>query len=164
VSLNVSHEEHLLTTLSDTGSRSSIIIEAYTSSQFINNNHENKNTWSTMGGQFITDKTGLMTFSLPEFNLKKQFSWVFHVNDRLESSSTYDMIIGQDLLGELGIILNFNYKTVTWDTETILMKDRGTMNAQESLIEVYLTENEPQTLISKLSFSTKILDAEYKPI
>ena len=67
-----------------------------------------------MGGQFTTDKSGLMTFSLPEFNLRKQISWVFHVDDRSESSSTYDMIIGQDLLGELGIILNFNDKTVNW--------------------------------------------------
>jgi hypothetical protein len=49
----------------------------------------------------------LVTFSLPEFNLKKQMcsSWIFHVDDRSESSSTYDMIMGQDLLGELGIII-----------------------------------------------------------
>jgi hypothetical protein len=37
-----------------------------------------------------------VTFSLPEFNLKKQMcsSWAFHVDDRPKSSSTYDMIIG----------------------------------------------------------------------
>ena len=116
-----------------------------------------------MGGQFTTDKSGLVTFSLPEFNLRKQISWVFHVDDRSESSSTYDMIIGQDLLGELGIILNFNDKTVTWDTETIPMKDRGTLTTQESLIEVYLTTNEPQTLVDEFSRSTKILVAKYKP-
>jgi hypothetical protein len=53
-------------------------------------------------------------------------SWVFHVDDRSESSITYDMIIGQDLLGELGIIMNFHDHTVTWDTDTIPMKDRDT--------------------------------------
>jgi hypothetical protein len=73
------------------------------------------------------------------------------------------MIIGQDLLGELGIILNFNDNTVTWGTDTIPMKDRDTLNTQEALVEVYWTTNEPQTLVSKLSCSTKILDAEYKP-
>jgi Aspartyl protease len=134
---------HLLRALADTGASSSIILEAYTSKLFIKNNDDNKTTWSIMGGQFITDKTGLVTFSLPEFNLKKQISWVFHVDDRSESSSTYDMIIGQDLLGELGIILNFNDKTVTWDTDTIPMKDRGMLNSQEALVEVYLTANEP---------------------
>jgi hypothetical protein len=69
-----------------------------------------------------------VTFSLPEFNLKKQMctSCAFHVDDRSESSSTYDMIMGQDLLGESGIIMNFNARTVTWDTDTIPMKDRDT--------------------------------------
>jgi hypothetical protein len=54
-----------------------------------------------------------------QFNLKKQMysSWAFHIDDRSESSITYDMIIGQDLLGELGIIMNFNDHTVTWDTD-----------------------------------------------
>jgi hypothetical protein len=53
-------------------------------------------TWSTMGGKFTTTKTGFVTFSLPEFNLKKKMcsSWAFHVDDRSESSSTYDMVIG----------------------------------------------------------------------
>ena len=70
------------------------------------------------------------------------------------------MIIGRDLLGELGIILND--ETVTWDTDTIPMKDRGTLANQESLIEVYLTANEPQTLVDKFSCSIKILDEECK--
>jgi hypothetical protein len=38
------------------------------------------------------------------------------------------------------------------------------LNTQEALVEVYLTANENQTLVSKLSCSTKILDAEWKPI
>jgi hypothetical protein len=81
----------------------------------------------------------LVTFSLPDFNLKKQIcsSWAFHVDDRSESSSTYDMIIGLDLLGELSIIMNFNDHTVTWDTDTIPMKDRDTctLSSVEFLIE-----------------------------
>jgi xylose isomerase len=32
----------------------------------------------------------------------------------------------QMILGELGIIMNFNDHTVTWDTDTIPMKDRDT--------------------------------------
>jgi hypothetical protein len=31
-----------------------------------------------------------------------------------------------NVLGELGIIMNFNDHTVTWDTETIPMKDGDT--------------------------------------
>jgi hypothetical protein len=54
-------------------------------------------------------------------------SWSFHVDDRSESSNTYDMIVSletnRDLLGELGIIMDFNDHTVTWDTDTITVKD-----------------------------------------
>ena len=163
VSLNINNEEQLLRALADTGASSSIILEGYTSKNLIQRDKTNQTTWSTMGGQFTTDKTGLVTFSLPEFNLKKQVSWRFHVDDRSKSSSTYDMIIGRDLLGELGIILNFNDHTVTWDTDTIPMKDRGTLNTQDALLEVYLASNEPKSLVDEFSRSTKILDAEYKP-
>jgi hypothetical protein len=53
-------------------------------------------------------------------------SCAFNIDDRSESSSTYDMIMGRDLLGESGIIIIFNDHTVTWDTDTIPMKDRNT--------------------------------------
>jgi hypothetical protein len=118
VSLIVNNEEHLLRALADTGASSSIILEAYTSAPFIKTDDSNTTIWSTMGGKFTTSKNGFVTFSLPEFNLKKQIYWAFHVYDRSESSSAYDMIMGRDLLGELGIIMNFNDHTVSWDTDT----------------------------------------------
>jgi hypothetical protein len=63
------------------------------------------------------------------------------------------MIMGRDLLEELGIIMNFNDHTVTWDTDTIPMKDRDTYNLSSvsSLIEVYMSANEPQTLRDEYS-------------
>jgi hypothetical protein len=100
VSLIFNNEENLLRALADTGSSSSSILEAYTSAPFIKTDDSNTTTWNTMGGKFTTTKTGigmmLVTFSLPEFNFKKQMcsSWAFHVDDNSESSSTYDMIIG----------------------------------------------------------------------
>jgi xylose isomerase len=36
------------------------------------------------------------------------------------------LAIHQDLLGESGIIMNFNDYMVTWDTDIIPMKDRDT--------------------------------------
>jgi hypothetical protein len=143
VSLNVNHEEHVLRALADTGASSSIILEAYTSKDLIKQDKDSKTTWSTMNGQFTTEKTGLVNFSLPEFNLKNLITWEFHVDDRSKASDTYGMIIGRDLLGKLGIILNFNDKTVTWDADTIPMNDRGTLNSQKVITEIYLAANEP---------------------
>jgi hypothetical protein len=63
----------------------------------------------------------------------------------------------QDLLGEVGIIMNFNDHTVTWDTDTIPMNDRDkcTLSSVEALIEVYMSANEPQTLRDEYSRATK---------
>jgi hypothetical protein len=58
--------------MDDTGASSSIIFEPYISKDIIKHNKDDTSTWSTMGGQFTTDKTGLVTFLLPEFYLKKQ--------------------------------------------------------------------------------------------
>jgi hypothetical protein len=43
------------------------------------------------------------------------------------------------------------------------MKDRGYPSSQKVITEIYLTANEPQSLLKEFSRSTKILDAEYKP-
>jgi hypothetical protein len=60
--------------------------------------------------------------------------------------------------------MNFSDHTVTWDTDTIPMKDRDicTLSSVEALIEVFMSANEPQTLRDEYSRLTKILDAEYK--
>jgi hypothetical protein len=90
VSLIVNNEEQLLRALADTCTSSSIILEAYTSAPFIKTDDNNTTTWSTMSDKFTMTKTGFVTFSLPEFNLKKQMcsSWEFHIDDRSESSRT----------------------------------------------------------------------------
>jgi hypothetical protein len=122
----VNHEEHVLRALADTGASSSVIL---TSKDLFNNDKDNKTTWSTICGPFTTDKIGLLSFLFPELNLKKQISWEFHVDDRSKASDTYGMIIGRYCLRKFAIMLNFNDKTVTWDTDRIIMKDRGSLSA-----------------------------------
>jgi hypothetical protein len=74
VSLIVNNEEHLLRALADTGASSGSILEAFTSAPFIKIYDNITTTWSTMGVKFTTTITGmLVTFSLPEFNLKNKF-------------------------------------------------------------------------------------------
>jgi hypothetical protein len=80
-----------LRALADTGASSSIILDGYTSKNLIQRDKSNQTTQSNMGGQVTTDKTGLVTFSLPEFNLKKQVSWRFHVDGCSKSSNIYYM-------------------------------------------------------------------------
>jgi xylose isomerase len=52
------------------------------------------------------------------------------------------LAINRDLLGESGIIMNFNDHTVTWDTDTIPMKNRDNsiLSPVEALIEIMFTQ------------------------
>jgi hypothetical protein len=72
VTLNANHEECVLREQADTSARSSIICKAYASKDINKHNKDESTTWSTIGGQFTTDKTGLGTFLFPELNIKKQ--------------------------------------------------------------------------------------------
>jgi hypothetical protein len=52
------------------------------------------------------------------------------------------MILGRELhlLAELGVIMNFNDHTVTWDSDNIPIKDRLSLSSEEGLIEIYVKE------------------------
>jgi hypothetical protein len=82
VSLNVNHEEHVLRALADASS--SIILEASSSKDLIKHNKDNKINWTTMGGQFTTEKDGLVCFLLPELTSRNKFlrSFTLMTNSR----------------------------------------------------------------------------------
>jgi hypothetical protein len=92
------HEEHLLRVLADTGTNSSIILDAYTLAPFIQTDDSNTTTWNSLGGKYTTNKD---KYTCELFTLRIQSqeiictSWAFHVDDCSESSSIHDMIIGQ---------------------------------------------------------------------
>ena len=51
----------------------------------------------------------------------KRLEWNVHVDQSDHESSTYDMIIGRDLLGTLGMGLMFSDNIIKWDEATIPM-------------------------------------------
>jgi hypothetical protein len=98
----------------------------------------------------------LVTFSLPGFNIKKKclipgnFMWMNILSH--QAHLILLLPINSDLLGELGIIMNFNDQTVPWDTDTIPMKDRD----MYSIISKG-PANEPHTLRDEYSWAKRAL-------
>jgi hypothetical protein len=79
------------------------------------------------------------------------------------------MIMGRDLLGELGIIMNLNDQTVTWDSVKYWHYfNKGQiysiLSAAEALIEIYWRTNEPKALRDEYSRANKVLDADYNQL
>jgi hypothetical protein len=113
-----------------------------------------------------------MVFSLTEFNLKKQMwsSCELHVDDRSDSSSTHDMIIGNGPGSSWWIRHD---RELQWPEDHLgyshysnERQKHSTLSSAEALIEVYLRANEPQTLINQDEYyrAIKILDPEYKQV
>ena len=76
------------------------------------------------------------------------------------------MIIGHDLMSQLGIILNFDGQNIMWNESTIKMKEYKDLSDINSPInEFYWHEEtyESQALNDASSCLKKILDAKYKP-
>jgi hypothetical protein len=79
--------------------------------------------WTTKAGTFKTDRKGKCQFTLPEFHEGKDISWNMYVNESDARLNSYDMIIGRDLLHELGIDLLFSLGVIKWDNATVPMRD-----------------------------------------
>ena len=63
-------------------------------------------SWITKGGNFQTSKKCKTTFILTEFFKNKSIEWNLHV-ESTHGPHCYDMILGYDIMSELGITLDF---------------------------------------------------------
>ncbi len=76
------------------------------------------------------------------------------------------MIIGRDLLKELGMSLDFGQHIVTWDNATVTMKDSSTINQllenDKNSFFWHQESTETKTLKSATEQLKQILDAKYK--
>jgi hypothetical protein len=62
---------------------------------------------------------------LPEFSTSEVIQWICHEDlNTLHKNAQYDMIIGADLLSELGIEINFSTQRIIWEGIEIPMKDK----------------------------------------
>ena len=96
-------------------------------------------------------------FSLPEFDENKTVTCQCHVADM--SKLNYDIIIGTDLLMNLGIIIDYKEKVVKWDHVSIPMKPRE-ITIQEAC--PMLAELEASPIKQATQRMKDILDAKYE--
>ncbi len=76
----------------------------------------------TKGGIFKTNKRCKVEFILDEFFENRVIEWDLHV-DTSEGPHHYDMLLGRDLLKQLGIKFDFETETMMWDDATINMRE-----------------------------------------
>ena len=84
---------------------------------------QNKLEQSTYAGTYCTNNEIKVHFCMSEFSSIKIMEHLFHVNNNKgESGIGYDMIIGRDLMLQLGLLANFKRQVLQWDGVNVPMK------------------------------------------
>jgi len=108
----------------------------------------------TTAGNFATKGRCVVKFTLPEL---QQHAIIRHNVHVTSNDMKYNMIIGRDLLEELGINIKFFTKTIVWQHCEIPMKGRKCMISDSYYI------NDPKPLAEEMDRIRKVLDAKYQP-
>ena len=113
-----------------------------------------KQQWNTALGVTTTSEKAMIQFSLPEFYEKTIIQKEVHV---FSTDMSYDMIIGRDLMTELGINIDFFNQKIKWQDAEIPMKlPNATITS-----DFYVQDND--IVESETNRIKQILDAKYEP-
>ena len=91
--------------------------------------------WRTSNGTFKTTKVGVLELTFPEFSDSKLFSVrpdIVNVPAE-QNKPVYDMILGTKTMSKMGVILDFQDKSITIDQISLKMKDLVDFSGSKSL-------------------------------
>ena len=84
----------------------------------------NRLDYITADGVYCTAHDVKVPFYIPEFSGSKIINHCFHIdNNEGKSVIGYDMIIGRDLMVQLGLAADFKRQAFQWDGTTVHMKE-----------------------------------------
>ena len=124
---------------------------------------EKKTKWKTKSGSFNTNKKCNVTFGLPAFHEHRKINWNCYVDDTDPDLCIYDLIIGRDLMHELGIDICFSRAEMIWDNASIPMQE------VDKLSEQFLEQFEQELLFAHDPVTTdaeriqNIVESKYCP-
>ena len=100
---------------------------------------------------------------MPEFHLNREIEWSAYVDDNSALQSRYDLIIGRDMLNELGIDFLFSTGQMCWDNATVYMRSPDSLdldNLDSLENEILLSQEEQQFDADRIQ---EIIDSKYSP-
>ena len=71
------------------------------------------------------------------------------------------MIIGTDLLKELGITFDFANNTIVWEDNSVPMREKGTISNIEKAYLIHSIAHQPASVSEIEQRYAKILDSDY---
>ena len=123
--LGTTHDQpQILQCLIDSGSSGCIILNEFTNG--LTKSILNTEKWMTKGGQFETSASCEIQMKLLDFSSSRTVTWRFHVDKNSKSETeNYDMIIGKDLMQNLGLDVKYSNLTLQWEQLEVPMRNYG---------------------------------------
>ena len=162
----------MLRALLDSGCSRTIILK-----QFTNRKNrrllpeKDKIKYTTYGGYFTSDSVAAISFKLIEFNSYKEklINYEVQVDSVQQRKNTkYDIIIGSDLMNDLGINLNYSDNAIVIKTKDIFdsipMKTLGATQNIETCNLIYDLHVDSPILQTEEKRQGKLLDANYTKV
>ena len=144
-------DQKMVRILLDSGASGSIISKRAANKLRMKRDKETK--WSTAAGNMNTNYKTKTLLELAEFSHNRVIECTFHVSN---ATFNYDIIMGRDLMTELGIDISFKNLTIEWDGEKIPMKEYNGTFEETFNVENLIKEDEDLERIKR------ILDAKYE--
>ena len=113
----------ILRALLDSGGSGSLVTEKFTRKLRLST-VSSDTVWTTPAGALNTSTKCKATFTIPELHDAVRIEWNLYVTKDL---GAYDMIIGRDMMSDLGIDIKFSSNSVIWNGAEVPMKDRDAM-------------------------------------
>ena len=127
----------------------------------------NQMEYSTAAGPYCTTNDVKMPFCMPSFSSSKIILHHFYIdNNEGESGIGYDMIIGRDLMVQLGLLVDFKRQLLQWYGLTVPMKEPSGLIGQIDITscemcEVVMRLEEPVSTRESTERLMKILEDTY---
>ena len=84
--------------------------------------HSNKIKYSTATGPYCTAQNIKLPFFMPYFSISKAILYQFHIyNNACELGICFDIIIGRDMMVQLGLMDDFKYQVLQWDGTSVMI-------------------------------------------
>jgi hypothetical protein len=114
---------------------------------------QSSTNWTTAAGGVKTNSKCKSQFCIPELEDKMLLEYNLHVADNLVG---YDMILGHDILKDLGLVLDFKEHVTIWGHQQCPFKEHN------ATVETSYYVEEPPVVQQATKRLKKILDAKYK--
>ena len=140
--------------LLDTGASGTLISAKHASILKCESQQGPATVWNTPAGPLNTTQVSRCKFIMPEFHRDRVIEWNITVAPM--DLGAHDLIIGRDLLGDLGFKFDFTDLTIEWDGVVIPMREAESMTKEAFYV------HEPDAVESEADRLRGILDAKYE--